>query len=54
LQGIKNFTADEAEKMKGEDPDHAQGGLVEAIDRGEFPRWAVKVQILTEKRQNIS
>jgi catalase len=49
LQGIKNFTAEEATKMKGEDPDHAQRDLVEAIDRGEFPRWAVKVQIMTEE-----
>jgi catalase len=35
--------------MKGEDPDHAQRDLVEAIDRGEFPRWAVKVQVMTEE-----
>lgn len=48
LQGIKNFTNEEAIRMKGEDPDHAQRDLVEAIDRGEFPRWAVKVQIMQE------
>ena len=34
--------------MKGEDADWAQRDLVEAIDRGEFPRWAVKVQIMPE------
>lgn len=49
LQGIKNFTAEEAVKMKGEDPDHAQRDLVESIDRGEFPRWAMKVQIMSEE-----
>ena len=48
LQGIKNFTAEEAVKMKGEDPDWAQRDLVESIDRGEYPRWAVKVQIMPE------
>lgn len=48
-QGIKNFNNAEATKMKGEDPDHAQRDLVEAIERGEFPKWSVKVQIMTEE-----
>jgi catalase len=48
-QGIKNFTGDEATKMKGEDPDFAQRDLVEAIDRGEFPKWNVKIQIMPEQ-----
>jgi catalase len=48
LQGIKNFNNEEAVKMKGEDADHAQRDLVEAIDKGEFPRWAVKVQVMPE------
>ena len=48
-QGIKNFTNDEAVTMKGNDPDFAQRDLVEAIDRGEFPRWTVKVQIMPEE-----
>jgi catalase len=48
LQGIKNFTAGEATRVKGEDPDWAQRDMVEAIDRGEFPRWAVKVQVMPE------
>ncbi|MBC7848218.1 MAG: catalase [Chitinophagaceae bacterium] len=49
-QGIKNFTNDEAVKMKGEDPDHAQRDLVTAIDAGDFPRWDVKVQIMTTEQ----
>ena len=48
MQGIKNFTDAEAQKVRGEDPDHAQRDLVEAIDRGDFPRWAVKVQVMPE------
>jgi catalase len=48
LQGIKNFTADEAGRMKGEDPDFAQRDLVESIDKGAFPKWALKVQVMTE------
>jgi catalase len=47
-QSIKNFTADEATRVKGEDPDWAQRDLVEAIDRGEFPRWNVKIQVMPE------
>lgn len=47
-QGIKNFTGDEAMRMKGEDPDFAQRDLVEAIDRGEFPKWNLKIQIMPE------
>lgn len=52
MQGIRNLSNDEAVKMKGEDPDHAQRDLVEAIDRGEFPRWAMKVQVMTEEEAN--
>ena len=49
-QGIKNFTNDEATKMKGEDPDWAQRDLVTAIDAGNFPKWDVKVQIMTQEQ----
>ena len=48
LQGIKNFTNEEAARMKGDDPDWAQRDLVEAIDKGDFPRWALKIQVMTE------
>ncbi|RIJ42607.1 catalase [Pontibacter oryzae] len=48
MQGIKNFTDAEATQMKGIDPDHAQRDLVESIENGDFPRWAMKVQIMPE------
>jgi catalase len=35
--------------MKGEDPDHAQRDLVEAIDKGDFPKWNMKIQVMPEK-----
>jgi catalase len=47
-QGIRNFTNEEAAEMKSKDLDHAQRDLVEAIDRGEFPKWTLKVQIMPE------
>jgi len=45
-QGIQNFTNDEAVDMKAQDPDHAQRDLFEAIERGEFPKWTLYVQIM--------
>ncbi|MES2329432.1 MAG: catalase [Bacteroidota bacterium] len=49
-QGIKNFSDEKATEMKGLDPDFAQRDLVEAIDRGEFPKWNVKIQVMTEEQ----
>ncbi|WP_196894786.1 catalase [Aureivirga marina] len=48
-QGIENLTAEEAAQVKSQDMDHAQRDLVEAIDRGDFPKWNMKIQIMTEK-----
>ncbi|NQX37732.1 catalase [Pedobacter steynii] len=47
-QGIKNFTGPEADAMRTQDMDHSQRDLVEAIDRGDFPKWNVKIQVMTE------
>lgn len=49
-QGVKNFEIDEAAKMKGDDPDFAQRDLVEAIEKGDFPKWTMNVQIMTEEQ----
>ena len=49
-QGIKNFSSEDAAKMKGIDPDFAQRDLLEAIDRKEFPRWDMKIQIMTTEQ----
>jgi len=35
--------------MKGKDPDWAQRDLVKAIDSGDFPKWALKIQVMTEE-----
>ena len=47
-QGIKNFTNEEANQMRNTDMDHAQRDLVDAIDNGEFPRWTLNIQVMTE------
>jgi len=48
-QGIKNFTREQADEMRGKDPDYAQRDLTGAIERGEFPKWRVCLQIMPEK-----
>jgi len=45
-QGIQTVTDDEATTMP---PHGAQQDLVEAIERGDYPSWTVKVQILSEE-----
>ena len=47
-QGIRNLSPQDAKGLAGTDPDYAQRDLYNAIDRGEFPRWRVCVQVMTE------
>ena len=47
-QKIKNFTNEEAAAMKQSDMDSSQRDLFNAIERGDFPRWDVKIQVMTE------
>ncbi len=47
-QGIKNFTDEEAGKMAGENPDFAQEDLVKSIENGNFPKWTLFIQVMTE------
>lgn len=49
-QGIKNFSHDEAVKMRGENPDFAQQDFVNAIEQGDYPRWKVFIQVMTEEQ----
>jgi len=48
-QGIKNFTAESANEMRGIDPDYSQRDLFNSIAKGDFPKWRVCVQIMPEK-----
>jgi catalase len=45
-QGIETLTQDEADQLAGEDGDAHQRDLYDAIERGEFPSWTLKVQIM--------
>ncbi len=48
-QGIKNLTDAEAEVLVGKDRESHQRDLYESIDRGDFPRWKLFIQIMPEK-----
>jgi catalase len=47
-QGIRNLSADEAARLAGADPDHAQRDLFNAIAAGDFPKWDVAIQVMTD------
>ncbi|MGA2821957.1 MAG: catalase [Bacteroidales bacterium] len=53
-QGIKNLTDQEAEKIVGMDRESHQRDLYESIEKGEFPRWDMKIQLMTEEQANKS
>jgi catalase len=46
VQGIENFTLDEAAAMAGEDPDFHRRDLRDAIDDGDAPEWRLEMQIM--------
>ena len=48
-QGIKNLTDGEAEVLVGKDRESHQRDLFDHIEAGDFPKWNVKVQIMTEE-----
>lgn len=47
-QGIKNLTDEEAEKLAGMDRESHQRDLFESIEKGEFPKWTMYIQVMTE------
>lgn len=48
-QGIANFTNEEAEQIIAKDREHSQRDLFENIEKGNFPRWKMCVQIMPEE-----
>lgn len=49
-QGIKNLSNEEAEAINAKDRDSNQRDLYESIERGDFPRWTLYFQIMTEEQ----
>jgi len=48
-QGIRNLTDQEAEAIIGMDRESHQRDLLESIEKGDFPRWDMKIQVVPEK-----
>jgi len=48
-QGIRNLTDEEAETLVGKDRESHQRDLYESLERGEFPRWTMFIQVMPEK-----
>jgi catalase len=49
-QGIRNLTDEQAEAVVAKDRESHQKDLLEAIDRGDFPRWKMYIQVMTEEQ----
>ena len=47
-QGIQTLTNREGEALIAKDRESAQRDLYEAIDKGDFPKWNVKIQVMPE------
>jgi len=48
-QGIKNLTDAEAEILVGQNRESHQQDLFESIEKGDFPKWTMFVQIMSEE-----
>ena len=49
VQGVACFNDAEATALAGTDPDHATRDLFDAIEKEDFPRWRMQVQIMPEE-----
>ncbi len=49
MQGIENLTNEEAGKIVAEDRESSQRDLFDAIERKEYPKWRMCVQVMPEK-----
>ncbi len=48
-QGIKNLSDAEAEALIGKDQESHQRDLYESLEKNDFPKWTMYVQIMPEK-----
>src|ERR1044072_1660122 len=52
LLGLHAVVWDEAQKIRGKDPDFHRRDLWEAIENGDYPEWELGVQIVEEKDEH--
>ncbi|WP_082731864.1 catalase [Sporosarcina sp. HYO08] len=51
-QGIENLTDEEAAELVGVDRESHQRDLYENIEEGNFPKWKMYIQVMTEEEAN--
>ncbi len=51
-QAIENLTDEDAARVIGGDRESHQRDLYEALERGDFPRWTLCVQVMTQEQAN--
>ncbi len=49
-QGIQNLTDQEAEMLVAKDRESHQRDLYTAIEKGQFPKWTMFIQVMTEEQ----
>lgn len=49
-QGIENYTNEQAAQVVAGDRESSQRDLYENIEQGNFPRWNLRIQIMTEEQ----
>jgi catalase len=49
MQGLANYTNDEALEVVGRDRESAQKDLFDNIEQGNFPKWRMCVQVMQER-----
>lgn len=49
-QGVQNLTDKEAEELVGRDRESHGRDLFESIEKGDFPKWTIYVQLMTEEQ----
>ncbi len=51
-QGIANYTNEQAAQVVANDRESSQRDLYENIEQGNFPRWNLRIQVMTEEQAN--
>ncbi len=49
-QGIENLTDAQAQELVGRDRESSQRDLYESIENGDFPRWTMFIQVMSEEQ----
>ncbi|MCC6600583.1 MAG: catalase [Crocinitomicaceae bacterium] len=52
-QGIQNLSNEEAGAIIAKDRESHQRDLFNAIEKGDFPRWNMKIQVMTEEQAKV-